>query len=318
MTWLTSVRACAIAVSLAVLFGACGGAKNGDNAGVDLDADPLALLPSSAVALANVDARAFAQSGALADQVSELTSRVLPIGEEAGFSPKRDVDRVVLGVYATQGVDVAAVVVGRFDPQKIDDAAEKHAVTKTGRPIVASSYANRPVFTVAGMGFTVLTPKTVIAGTETGIRRVLDRIQDGRVKRDFAPWMLETLDTKGAAFAFAADFSATPVASASMGSIKLPWLNGMRVARAVGNFKDPGVNVAATLTYGDGGQANEAAEGIRFVEGWLKVLGPLMGGVSAPRDIDIKTEGSDVQCKFSLEQSAMRGLISMASGWIPH
>jgi hypothetical protein len=317
MTWLASMRALGLVALLVLVAGACGGAKNGENAQVDLDADPLALLPSSASALSTVDARAFFDSGPLGDQVDDLVARLMPIGDESGFQAKRDVDRVVVGVYTAQGADVAAIVVGRFDPAKINDAAEKHALTRTGQPLVASTYANRPVFTVANVGFTMLTPKTAVAGTEAGIRRVLDRIQDGRVQRDVTPWMLETLDTKGAAFAFAADFANAPVSSARMGAIKLPWLNGMRVARAIGNFKSPGMNVAATITYGDATQAGEAAQGIRFVDGWLKVLAPFLPGAISLENLEVTAEASDVRCKFSVEESSMRGLISMAAAWIP-
>src|SRR5207253_7108617 len=68
-------------------------------------------------------------------------------------------------------------------------------------PILVSSYGGRTLYTVNNAGLTILTARTAVAGTESGIRRAIDRIQDGRVARDQPKWMLDTLETPNAAFA---------------------------------------------------------------------------------------------------------------------
>ena len=114
---------------------------------------------------------------------------------EAGFQASRDVDRVTFASYSYQGIDVAAIVIGRFDSAKIKLVASAQTPTKGGGTLVVSQYAGRDVYTVNNVGFTLLSDTRAIVGTEQGIRRVLERIKDKRVKRDIAPWMISTLET---------------------------------------------------------------------------------------------------------------------------
>src|SRR5215472_63651 len=147
-----------VVVAAAIALFGCGGSKDSvtakDPSGLtpeQIDADPLALLPGSAVVLAVVDARAFYKSSSVGPQVALVAEKLVPIGDEAGFSPSRDVDRVTLAAYALSGADVAAVVGGRFDGAKIDLAAQNHTPTKGGGTIVASQYAGRTLYTVSGI-----------------------------------------------------------------------------------------------------------------------------------------------------------------------
>jgi hypothetical protein len=302
---------------------ACGGSK--DSVGVahgandvteaQIDADPMALLPSSPVIVASVDARAFFASGGVGAQVGQMAEKLMPIGEEAGFSASRDVDKVIAATYSMQGADVAAAISGRFDVAKIEKAAQSHTPTKSGGLLVSSEYAGRTLYTVNNVGFTILTPKTALAGTETGIRRALDRIRDGRVKRDFAPWMITTLETPGAELAVAADFVTQPIASASLGMLPLPWLQGMRMARIVGDFKPPGMTIAGTLTYADEAQAAAAVDGIKQAGSLANVIA-LTGLTPQIKDLDVKAAASDVQYKFAVDDQSLRGLFAALPSWI--
>ena len=215
-----------------------------------IDADPLALLPGSATVIATVDARAFYASGSLGAELAALSEQLVPIGDEAGFKASRDVDRVVVGTYSSEGLDLAAVVSGRFDEAKIRQAAEAHTQTRAGGLIAASQYAGHSVYTVNDVGFAILTPKTALAGTQTGIRRALDRVHDGKVKREVAPWAQSTIDTPNAAATVTADF-AQPIATAAVGAFPLPWAKGLNRIRMVADFKPPGTHVAGTITYAD-------------------------------------------------------------------
>ena len=94
--------------------------------------------------------------------------------------------------YSYQGIDVAAIVIGRFDSAKIKQVAVGADADEGRRPLVVSQYAGRDVYTVSNVGFTLLSDTRAIVGTEQGIRRVLERIKDKRVKRDIAPWMIAT------------------------------------------------------------------------------------------------------------------------------
>jgi hypothetical protein len=307
-------------VTLGALFhvAACGpGAKSPVASAPDLDADPLALLPGSAVLLATLDARAMFASAGVGAQVAALTDALLPLGAEAGFDAKRDVDRVVLGVYTSSGVDVAAVVSGRFDEAKIAAATQSQA----GNAVVRGMYAGRVTYAVGPAMYSVLSAKTVAAGTADGMRRLLERVRDashapgadgGTLARAIPSWMDDTQSTPGAQLAAVADLTSQPVAAAAVASLSLPWLGGIRTARVIGNFEKPGMNLAATLSYDDASQAASAADGVRGVDGWLRLLGPLLGGLSL-QNLDVATDGKDAKCKFALDDRALARLL----GFLP-
>jgi hypothetical protein len=300
---------------------ACGKGPNvgGDSRG-DLDGDPLALLPGSAVVVANLDARAIFDNATVGAPVAAIAARFVPLGDDAGFQASRDVDRITLGSYATGAVDVVAVIRGRFDTEKIA-AATKAA---NGADIVRGLYGGRTIYTVpSGTGssatgatvttvtYCVLSAKTVVAGSGEGLRRLLERIQSGSLERSMAPWAAQTLDTPGADVAVAADFSGQPLAAAAFGSVHLPWLKGLRVARVIGNFEAPGLNVAATLTYTDADQAQAAVAGVRSIDSWLNVLGPLFGGLRL-QNLQVSADGANVEGKFALDEQALRVALAFA------
>jgi hypothetical protein len=295
---------------------ACGGkdAKTPGEEVVDLDADPIALLPGSAIALAAVDVKAMYESNSVGGQIAQLAEKLVPIGEEAHFSPQKDVDRVTAGAYAGAGLEVSAIVTGRFDEERIKKAAQNSTMTKAGAPIVATEYAGRTIYTVANTGFAILTAKTAVAGTDGGIRRVLEKIKDKRVGRTFPKWMTETVETKNAQLAFAADFG-QPIASATIGSMDAAFVKGMKTARVLGNFKEPGMNFAATLGYGEPAQAEAAADWIKTATGWMKLLSAFLA-IPQVKDLEVKTQGTDLQGKFSVDDKGLKSILSMVPTWL--
>jgi hypothetical protein len=97
-------------------FAACGkGASSSNDAKAAADADPLVLLPGSAIVVASLDVHAMYASPSIGATVASLVDSLLPLGPDAGFDPSRDVDRLVLGSYAGNQADVAVVLSGRFD-----------------------------------------------------------------------------------------------------------------------------------------------------------------------------------------------------------
>ncbi len=292
----------------------CGGKKTNPGAATPTGSsamdDPIALLPSAPLVAGNVDAKAFFASASAGAQIAQLVEKLVPIGEEAGFSPSRDVERVVFGVYSMQGADVAAVIVGKLDPQKIRTLAASQAPTKGGGVLVASQYAGRELYTISNVGFTVLSERLALAGSETGIRRTLDRIKDGRVKRDMPEWMIQVLETQGAAVAVAGDFTNQPVAAPGGGMFNLGFVQQMKTARVLANFKDPGVQVAASIGFPDGAQAGQAAEAITKLIG----IGNLAG--ITIRDPKVAVAQNDVQATFAVDDQMLRTLATSLPQWL--
>jgi hypothetical protein len=303
----TMLRVLAVVAVLALT--ACGGkeAATPAEAKLDLDSDPLALLPSSAVVVANLDAKAMFASASVGAELSTLAGSLLPLGAEAGFDAKRDVDRVVLGVYTSTGADAVAVVSGRFDPAKIAATTQ----SRSGAAIVHAMYAGRDTYTAGPAMYSVLTAKTLVAGTGDAVRRLLDRVQDGKIERAVPAWVAETLSTPGAQLALTADFTSQPVAIAAIGAVPTPWLTGIRVAKVIGNF-DKRLNVAATMSYGEPMEAEGAADGVRTADVWLKLLGGLLGGISV-KDLEVTTEGKDMKCKFAVDDQTLGRVLAFAS-----
>ncbi|MEO7327028.1 MAG: hypothetical protein ABI193_00515, partial [Minicystis sp.] len=186
--FLTSLTA-ALLVSLAASSLSCGGADAtfGLIGGEKIDAsqvdrDPLALLPSGIILLGYTDLATMFQSKWGAD-AGQIVANILPLGTESNFSAQRDVSRMFGGVYAMQGADFCAVVQGNFDADAIRRAADARSITISGAPLVKTRYAENDLYTAGNIGFVVVTAHTVITGNETGIRRALDRLRNGKIER---------------------------------------------------------------------------------------------------------------------------------------
>lgn len=274
--------------------------------------DSLALLPGNAIGAGTVDARAFFGSQTFGADLAKLVEKYVPIGAEAGFQASRDVDRVTFATYSYQGLDVAAIVVGRFDGAKIRQVAAAQTPTKSGAPLVTSQYAGRDVYTVSNIGFTLLSDTRAIVGTEQGIRRVLERIKDRRVKRDIAQWMITTIETPGAALAVAGDFATQPMPAEASRQIPMPFMQGLKAVRVVATFKE-GVQIAGSLTYPDAAAAETASASVKQTANlskWLAVLGVKV------QNIDIKVDKTDVQVSLGVDDQSLRQLLASLPQWL--
>lgn len=291
----------------------CGGkdkdAKSAADVAAALDADPLALLPGTVVALVTVDAKAFYASASAGTQLAQLTEQLLPIGQEAGFVPSRDVDRVLLGVYSTQGADVAAVLRGRFDVARLETMARQGTPTRAGVPIVASPYGGRTLYTVNNVGFVPLSGETVLCGTETGLRRALDRLRDGKAPpREFAPWIVQVVETPGASVAAAADLQNQQAAAAAFANLPLPWLRGITAARVVGTFIPTGLQVAGSLTYADPQAAAAGANGLKGVV-TLANIAAATGFAPRIQNLQVNVVQTDVQYSAQTDEQSLKAFL---------
>jgi hypothetical protein len=277
-----------------------------------IDRDPLALLPSGAIMLGYLDAATLFTSK-LGPDAGKLLQALLPLGPEANFVPARDVIRAYGGVYAMQGADFCAVLQGNFDTDAIRRAAESRKVTISGAPLVKSTYANNDLFTAGNIGFVLLTSHTVLTGNETGMRRALDRLRDGKLQRSVPSWMIDLLGTQGAAFAAAGDLSTQPAVDAATSS--LPFASGLRLVRVLGNFKPPGLNFAGALTYKDAQSAATGAStlgNLQQVAQFMTWLSSWGFGASIP-PMQVVQNGNDVAFTLPLDDSAVRILMGVAA-----
>ncbi len=303
-----------VALVSVLFFAGCGDkppTKTPDsNSGMD---DAFALLPGNAIALGTVDGRAFFGSKTFGSELAKLVEKYLPVGEEAGFQASRDVDRVTFASYAFQGVDAAAVIIGKFDEAKIKQVAAQHTPTKNGGMLVLSQYAGRDVYTISNVGFTILSPTRAVAGSESGIRRVLERIKDGRVKRDITPWMIETAETPGAAAAVAVDLASQPMPAEAMRQVPVPFITSSKAIRVLLSFKEPGVQVAGSFTYADAQTAQTSSEQIKQMLGMSSLLS--LVGVKL-QNVDLKIEKQDVQVKMEIDDQSLRQVLAQAPQWL--
>lgn len=222
----------------------------------EIDADALALLPGGAITVGVLDAQALFASQ-FGDKLLEVSRRRAPVPEAAGFDPKRDLTKVYFGVYSMQGADVCGVALGTFDPKKIEAASDGIQKTPLGVPVTKTSYAGRALYTADSVGFTILTSRTALFGNQTGIRRALDRIKEGRAKRELPGWAEKVLNQKSAPFAFGSNLKGQPLSNALRSN--LPFLDGVETLAVVGNFAPPGLNLAGTFVYPDEAAAKVGA-----------------------------------------------------------
>jgi hypothetical protein len=281
-----------------------------------IDADPIALLPPNAVGVLTLDAKALFESpfGARLLAITEARS---PLPASAEFEPKRDLSRVHLGFYSMQGADVAGVALGSFKPDAIARAADANPLTKSGAPVTKSEYAGRTLYISKGLGFSVLTERTILVGNETGLRRALERIQEGRAKRQLPAWMVKTLETSKAPLAGGADLTSQPLSDAARQQLR--FVDGMETLNLVGNFADPGLNLAGTATYGEPEAAARGAENLKELHGRLTAYGPLMALIGIPqpvRTLDARAEDKQVRFVAGVDGAAVAVLLEKAESYL--
>lgn len=283
----------------------------------DIDRDPVALLPSGAVALSHVEATQLFASR-FGEKLLRLLAAQLPLPESAGFVPERDLKELYIGAYSMQGADVLGVAVGSFDKEKLEKAADATETTPQNVPVVKSSYAGRSLYTAGNVGFTVLTQRTLLFGNDTGMRRALDRIQEGRAKRQQPEWLDQLLATPNAPLVVGADFTSHPVPEAARS--QLAFLDGMKTLALVGNFQDPGLNLAGTLTYDEDDAATRGAENLLKVRNSLERYAPFMAllGIPQPvRKLEAQPKEKEVSFVMGVDGAAVGVLLEKAVDLLP-
>jgi hypothetical protein len=279
----------------------------------EIDRDPLALLPSDAVGITVLESQQLFASQ-FGGTLLAMAQRMLPVPPSANFDPKRDLERLIAATYSAQGADGLAVARGRFDKEAIERSADGTQQTPLGAPLVKTTYAGRTLYVSRNIGFVVLTHRTVLLGTETAMRRALDRIREGRVRRTVAPWMGDLLENPNAPIAAGFDLRAQPVTDAARK--EMPFLDGLETGRMVGNFQPPGINVAGTLSYGEDAAATRGAQSLTTLSQQIGSWGWVMALVGIPqplRRLDAQPEGKDAKFVAEVDGQATAALLQQAA-----
>ncbi|HVR18168.1 MAG TPA: hypothetical protein VMS65_00685 [Polyangiaceae bacterium] len=247
-----------------------------------IDSEPVALLPGSAVGVAYVDTKKLFASS-FGARILAVTERRMPLPPEAGFDPKRDLEALWLGLYSMQGADAAGVAIGTFDRQKIEAAADGTHKTPLGEPVTKSTYSGRALYTAGNVGFTVLTSRVALFGNDVGVRRAIDRIEEGRAKKQLPKYMTDLLATPNAPLVVAGDLTSNPLPAAARE--QLSFTQGLETLALVGNFDEPGINLAGTLNYGDTVTAERGAQNLLLARNTLDRYAPFLALIGIPQPI---------------------------------
>ncbi len=275
----------------------------------EIDSDPLRLLPGSAVGVIYLDARA-AFASRYAEKLYALAQKRVPVPPSADFDPRRDLERAWVGIYSMQGADTAGVAVGRFDREKIETAADGVTLTPLGVPLTKSSYAGRALYTAGPTGFSVLTAKTALCGNDIGMRRALDRIEEGRTRRQLPPNMATLFVEPKAPLVAGVDLTASPLPDAARR--QLAFLDGLKTMSLLGNFEDPGLNVAGTLSYEDEAAATRGAQNLLVLRGSVERYSTILAlfGIGQPiRKLEAQPKGSEVSFVGAFDGVAVGALL---------
>jgi hypothetical protein len=187
------------------------------------------------------------------------------------------------------------VLAGTFNPEKIESAVAAYPWAHLGNQVLVKTvYQGKTLFTLANIGFTLLSAKTALAGNEGAIRRALDRIADRKMARTIEPWALETLETKDADVVLVVNTESDVGKAAKQ---QLPaWLRDFHAVRAIGNVRADRVNMAVTFSFAEPAQA-ERAEKALSAGAKLYALGTMFGQAPSLNDFDVKTVGNDTQAR---------------------
>jgi hypothetical protein len=293
----------------------------------EVDGDAFGLLPSGAVVWLRADAKELflAEFG---EEVSRFMIASLPFAKGAGIDPKQDVDLVIGAMYATVGSDVVWICRGRFKKEATASAIAKNPESAMGRPIQSTRFAGATMYVADQVAMSILTDRTLVFGTQLGVRRVLERVEEGRLKREVPSWFEALLSEKAASFQLGIDLDAQPI-PATLGE-KLPFMKGLRAARLLGNFREPGMNLAGTLTYKAPIEATEAAkvlnnldEDLERYELFLRALGikkPIekLTARATDKDTQVTAEIDGRAIAKVLESGALVAEGMEAADWLPN
>lgn len=278
----------------------------------EIDKDPFRLLPPGAVALVRFDAHVWTSD--FADELAQLMTHYLPVAEGSALAPERDIQVTVGAVYATVQNDVVFVGQGQFDQVKVASAVSASPQTQLGRPITTVEFAGQTMYVADQAALAILTTKTAVFGTQLGVRRVLEVVEERRMKRHLPPWFESLLEQKDAQLQIGVDLDAEAVPAVLR--TRLEFLNHLRAARLVGNYEGGGLNLVGSLTFDTPQSAQVAEAQLNSAEDELDQYRMVMTALAIPspfRRIEAQAVGKDAQFAVEIEGEAMSYLFTKGS-----
>jgi hypothetical protein len=289
---------------------------------IDVDGDPVALLPPGAVLGFFAEVHGLVTNPALGRDISAMLDSQLPGGQEVGFVPRRDLDRVVVASYGLQGTDTLAVLRGHFDAAAIEKAARSAAgagVAAQASPSnvigLGTSYGGHALYTLEDGRFAVLSPKTILAGNGHALELALDRIKSGGAGPGLAPQMVEALHVKDAACAVTGDFGVASLSSLQGLPIP-PWVGSVKTLTMALALDDPNVKVTGALGFDAADRAQEAADAVQKLLTLVNTMA-VAGVVPKLENLVIKADGTAVLLGFSVEEDKLRNFLHRLPEWLP-
>ena len=160
----------------------------------EIDEDAFQLLPSGAIAWWRLDAAGLYESKIGPSLLSKFETALAPV-LDAGLDLEQDVEVLLGGVYATAGSDVIVVAQGRYKLLQIELALRESA--KEGDFFVAH-FASEEMYVFDEIAAAFLSERTMVFGSQLGVRRVLERVEEGRLKRAIPAWFDKLLSKEAA------------------------------------------------------------------------------------------------------------------------
>jgi hypothetical protein len=191
------------------------------------------------------------------------------------------------------------------------------AQKEEGHPISSVHFAGETMYVREGAGLCLLTNKTLVFGTQLGVRRVLEVVEEHRMGRHLPSWFESLLKQPGAHLQLGLDLDSQPVPSVLR--TRLEFLNHLRAGRLVGNYEGGGVNLAGALTFDTPAAATEAERQFASANEQLDQYRIVMRALSMPepfRSIAGKATGKDTQFAIEVEAEMISFLLTRGSEFL--
>jgi hypothetical protein len=129
--------------------------------------------------------------------------------------------------------------------------------------------------------------------------------------------MAELLASPKAPLAAGADFTSQPLPDAARKEVA--FVDGLRTASVLGNFAEPGLHLAGTLSYDEPEAAARGAENVRDLRDKLATYGPFLALLGVPQPIkqlDARAEGKDASFVVGVDAGDIAVLLDRAIAYL--
>ncbi len=249
----------------------------------EIDRDPWALMPEGAIAWMKLDTQAFL-STAYGPAMLNILQQYLPLAGGARLNFTEDLESLSGAGYATVSLDWLLIAQGTFQIDAMEKAISLSPVTSSGEAIVEREYESQKIFVSGRVALSFLSNKTLAFGSETAVRRVIERVVEGRLAATTPRWFDELLKGQSQPFVAGLDLDSNPIPGVLKSELLL--LEGLRAGRMWGNFAQPGLNVTGAFNYSKPQKATQAAEFLRQQQAQLRRYSLLARMMKIPQPLE--------------------------------